>query len=142
MNEQGAWRTTAFEPIDMGAFGRWLDSLDGMAKVMLVEENKLFLGYEEPNLPNYRDSPLDEEEGEGDREFDFLEELSCHLREGVIVLILASGHGKLRYVFGDGFAIRNPHFHEHWRSEVNLLHTLVGQIKDEGWGDTFPSFGF
>jgi hypothetical protein len=104
----GHSRSNYFKIKDRHAFVSWLNDVGEVS--VLAEENGLvaIAGESFGGWPHVR--------GDDCEEFDFVGELSQHLAEGEIAVLIEAGNEKLRYITGHAVAV-NSHGQ---RTEISL----------------------
>jgi hypothetical protein len=96
-------RTNYFKVKDEGKFNDFLDSLSGLETYKDKEGRRaIFFDYES-GVPSSR---FNEKTNDYD-DVDFLAELSDHLTDDSIAIVMAAGAEKLRYITGYAEAINN-----------------------------------
>jgi len=130
-NYCATWRSNYFQVKDQDAFeeaaSTWPDTrvvtrdVDGEDTLFAIMEDERG---DQGGMPSgrYNDETGDYEE------LDLLQELSEHLPEGEVAILMESGHEKLRYVCGHALAVNH---------EGEVLHVSLDDIYDkafEAWG--------
>lgn len=101
-NWYGASRSNYFKVKDTEEFEKFLNQFSGIE--FDSEEEGYCILAEEGYWPS---SIYNEETSEYDEYYDFFQDLSSHLLEGQVFIIVTSGHEKMRYITGDAYAINS-----------------------------------
>lgn len=102
MNYCETWRTNYFRVKDSVAFEKWVDTLPNVQT--FVEHNTDLVALADDGSESGMPSFAYDKDGD-DCGVDFVRELSTHLMDGEVALIMASGHEGLRYVSGYAVAV-------------------------------------
>ena len=102
VNWYGASRSNYFKVKDTEEFEKFLNQFSGIE--FDSEEEGYCILAEEGYWPS---SIYNEETSEYDEYYDFFQDLSSHLLEGQVFIIVTSGHEKMRYITGDAYAINS-----------------------------------
>lgn len=119
-------RTNYFKVKDESKFKDFLATLDGLETYSDKEGRHCILFDYESGVPS---SKYNEETDDYD-EFDFLGELSEHLTDGSIAIVMGSGAEKLRYVTGYAEAINSKG--ERVSVNIDSIYDLAKQKFGEG----------
>ena len=116
-----AARTNYFKVRDVVAFREWASQY--CVSVIRDDHDLVGLLNEDPDggsWPSY--------DPETDEEICFTEELSKHLQEGQVAILMEAGAEKLRYVFGQAVAV------DHEGNELYVNLRDIYKLVEEEWG--------
>ncbi len=118
-NWYGLSRTNYFKVRDEQAFRAWADTVP---EVEMIDDGKGRFGFYTNSDGNWPSGRLNET-GSDVEEFDFVEELTDHLPEGEVAILITVGHEKARY--GTGYAIAVRHDGEILDVNIGDIYALV-----------------
>lgn len=97
-------RTNYFKVKDTDLFKKWLKEFNSIDVEVVPEKNgKFAILFGEDGIPSHRWN----DETQDDDDIDFTDELSKHLVEGEVAIIMSVGAEKLRYVSGYATAVNS-----------------------------------
>jgi len=102
-NYHSTTRSNYFQVKDDAAFEQWCRSLRLRQLKNSKGEYAVFGGEDESGWPNFRRSESDRE----DQVIDFPQELSEHLHDDYVAVLMEAGHEAIRYVTGQAIAINS-----------------------------------
>ena len=124
-NYYASARSNYFRVKDSKVFEDWVNSIPGLGIfTKQVADATLYAIYDNGGdacgWPSY--------DPENDCEIDLTEELSAHLAEGQIAVLIEVGAEKLRYLVGHAVAVN-------WKGEVECLNLdRIYDLAEERWG--------
>lgn len=126
-NYYASARSNYFKVKDEEAFIDWADSISGIA--YWKKEDRFAIYDDGGDSYGWPSFSYDEETGE-EREIDLANELSAHLAEGEVAVLIEVGAEKLRYLVGNVVAVN-------WRGEIEWLNLdRIYDFAQQRWGVT------
>ena len=121
----GTGRSNYFKVKDEEKFLAWVSRMPGFHLISKSTSEGFGFYMEEGTTPS---TFIDEESGEEEADFDFIQELSEHLAEGEVCVYMEAGAEKLRYVSGTALAVNH-------KGEVLTVHlSNIYDLVKQQWG--------